>query len=200
MIQDHPQKKKCKKAKWLSEKALQIAEKRLAKGKGEKKRYTHLNALFQRIARRDKKAFFRDQCKAIEENNRMGKTRDILKKIRDTKGTFNAKTGTIKERNGVDLTEAEDIKKGWQEYTEELYKKDLHDPDNHNGVITDLEPDILECEVKWALGSITMNKASGGDGIPVELFKIVKDDAVQVLHLICQQIWKTQQWLQEWKS
>ena len=130
-IKTIPKKKKCKKAKWLSEKALQIAEKRLAKGKGEKKRYTHLNALFQRIARRDKKAFFRDQCKAIEENNRMGKTRDILKKIRDTKGTFNAKTGTIKERNGVDLTEAEDIKKGWQEYTEELYKKDLHD-----GVIT----------------------------------------------------------------
>ena len=159
-----------------------------------------MNALFQRIARRDKKAFFRDQCKAIEENNRMGKTRDILKKIRDTKGTFNAKTGTIKERNGVDLTEAEDIEKRWQEYTEGLYDKDLHDPDNHNGVITDLEPDILECEVKWALGSITMNKASGGDGIPVELFKIVKDDAVQVLHLICQQIWKTQQWLQEWKS
>ena len=131
-----------------------------------------MNAEFQRIARRDKKAFLRDQCKEIEENNRMGKTRDLFKKIRDTKGTFHAKMGTIKVRNGMDLTEAEDIKKRWQEYTEELYKKDLHDnlPDNHDGVITNLEPDILECEVKWALESITTNKASGGDGIPVELF------------------------------
>ena len=129
----------------------------------------------------------------------MGKTRDLFKKIRDTKGTFHAKMGTIKDRNGMDLTEAEDIKKRWQEYTEELYKKDLHDPDNHDGVITHLEPDILECEVKWALGSITTNKASGGDGIPVELFQILKDDAVKVLHSICQQIWKTQQWPQDWK-
>ena len=129
----------------------------------------------------------------------MGKTRDLFKKIRDTKGTLHAKMSTIKDRNGMDLTEAEDIKKRWQGYTEELYKKDLHDPDNHGGVITHLEPDILECEVKWALESITMNKASGGDGIPVELFQILKDDAVKVLHSICQQIWKTQQWPQDWK-
>ena len=135
----------------------------------------------------------------IEENNRMGKTRDLFKKIRDTKGTFHAKMGLIKGRNGVDLTEAEDIKKMWQEYIEELYKKELHDPDNHNGVITHLEPDILECEVKWVLGSITMNKATGGDEIPVELFQILKDDAVKVLHSICQQIWKTLQWPQDWK-
>ena len=132
-----------------------------------KERYKHLNAEFQRIARRDKKAFFSDQCKEIEENNRTGKTRDLFKKIRDTKGTFHAKMSSIKDRNGMDLTEAVDIKKRWQEYTEEVYKKDLHDPDNHNGVITGLEPDILECEFKWALGSITTNKASGGDGIPV---------------------------------
>ena len=128
-----------------------------------------------------------------------GKTRDLFKKIRDTKRTFHAKMGSIKDRNGMDLTEAEDIKKRWQEYTEELYKKDLHDPDNHDDVITNLEPDILECEVKWALGSITTNKASGGDRIPVELFQILKDDAMKVLHSICQQIWKTQQWPQDWK-
>ena len=124
----------------------------------------------------------------------MGKTRDIFKKIRDTKRIFHAKMGSIKDRNGTDLTEAEDIKKRWQEYTEEMYKKDLHDPDNHNGVITHLEPDILVCKVKWTLGIIITNKASGGDGIPVELFQILKDDAVKVLHSICQQIWKTQQW------
>ena len=151
-----------------------------------------MNADFQRIAWRDKKAFLSDQCKETDENNRMGKTRDLFKKMRDTKGTFHAKIGSIKDRNGMDLTEAEDIKKRWQEYTEELYRKDLHDPDNHNGVITHLEPHILECEFKWALGSITMNKASGSDGIPVELFQILKDDAVKVLHSICQQIWKTQ--------
>ena len=155
-----PKKKKCKKAKWLSEEALQIAVKRReVKSKGEKERCSHLNAEFQRIAKRDKKAFLSDQCKEIEENNRMGKTRDLFKKIRDTKGKFHAKMGSIKDRNGRDLTEAEDIKKRWQEYTE-LYKKYLHDPDNHNGAIPHLEPDILECEVKWALGSITMNKAS----------------------------------------
>ena len=152
------------------------------------------------MTRRDKKAFLSDQCKEIEENNRMGKTTYFFKKIRDTKGTFHAKVSTIKDRNDVDLTEAEDIKKRWQEYTEELYKKDLHDPDNHYGVITHLEPDILECKVNWALGSITMNKANGGDGIPVELFQILKDDAVKVLHAICQQIWKTQQWPEDWKS
>ena len=130
----------------------------------------------------------------------MGKTRDLFKKIRDTKGIFPVKMSSKKDRNGMDLTEAEDVKKRWQENTKELYKKYLHDPDNHDGVITDLEPDILECEVKWALGSIIMNKASGGDGIPVELFQILKDDAVKVLHSICQQIWKTQQWLQNWKG
>ena len=133
-----------------------------------------MNAEFQRIARRDKKAFLSNQCKEIEENNRMGKTRDLVKKIRDTKGTFYAKMGSIKDRNGMDLTEAEDIKKRCQEYTEELYKKDLHDPDNHSGVITHLEPDVLESKVRWALGSITTNKASGGDRIPVELFQILK--------------------------
>ena len=133
-----------------------------------------MNAEFQRIARRDKKAFLSDRCKEIEENNRMGKTRDLFKKIRDTKGTFHAKLGTIKDRSGLDLIEAEDIRKRWQEYTEELYRKDLYDQHNHSGVITHLEPDILECKVKWALGSITMNKASGGDGIPVELFQILK--------------------------
>ena len=147
-----------------------------------------------RIVWKDNKAFLSDQCKEIEENNRTGKTRDLFKKIRDTKGTFHAKMGTIKDTNGIDLTEEENIKKRWQEYTEELYKKDLHDPDTHDGVITDLELDILECEVKWALESITTNKPSGGDGIPVELFQILKDDAVKVLHSICQQIRKTQHW------
>ena len=143
----------------MSGEALQIVVKRReAKSKGEKERYKHLNAEFQRIARSDKKAFFSDQCKEIEENNRMGKTKDLFKKIRDTKGTFHAKMGSIKDRNGMDLIEAEDIKKRWQEYTE-LYRKDLHDPDNHDGVITHLEPDILDCEVKWALESITTNKA-----------------------------------------
>jgi len=185
-IKTIPKKKKCKKAKWLSEEALQIAvNRREVKGKGEKERYTHLSSEFHRIARRDKKAFLSNQCTEIEENNRMGKTRDLFRKIRDTKGTFHAKMGSIKERNGRDLTEAEDIKKRWQEYTEELFKKDLHYSDNHDGVITHLEPGILECEVKWALGSITMNKASGGDGIPVELFQILKDEAVKVLYSIC---------------
>ena len=166
----------------MSEVALQIAEKRReTKGKGERARFTRLNAEFQRISRRDKKAFLSEQCKEIEENSGMGKTRDLFKKIRDTKGTFHAKMGTIKNRNGMDLTETEDIKK-WQEYTEEVYKKDVYNPDNHDGVITHLEPYILECEVKWALGSITMYKASGGDGIPAELFQIIKDDAVKVLH------------------
>ena len=134
--------------------------------------------------------------KSLEENNKSGKTRDLFKKIRDTKEIFHAKMGSIKDRNGRDLAEAEDIKKRWQEYTGEQYKKDLHDPDNHDGVITHLEPDILECEVKWALESITTNKASGGDGIPVELFQILKDDAVKMLHSICQQVWKTWQWPQ----
>ena len=199
VIKTIPKRKKCKKAKWLSEEGLQIAEKRReAKGKGKKERYTLLNTKFQRIARRDRKVSLSDQCKEIEKNNRIGKIRNLFKKIRDTKETFHAKMGTIKDRNGMDLTEAEDIKKRWQKYTGDLYKKDLHDRDDHKGVITYLEPDILECEV-MALGSITMNKASGGDEIPLELFQILKDDAVTVLHLICQQIWKTQQWPQDWK-
>ena len=165
--------------------ALQIAWKRReAKSKGEKERYFHLNVEFQRIARREKKDFLSDQCKEIEENNRMRKTRDPFKKIRNTKGTFHEKMGPVKDRDGMDLTEAEDIKKRWQKYTEELYKKDLHNPDNHDGVIIHLEPDILEYEVKWALGSVTMNKATRGYGITVELFQILKDDAVKVLHLI----------------
>ena len=145
-------------------------KRREAKSKGEKERYTHLNAEFQRITGRDKKASLNNQCKETEENDRIGKTRDLFKKIRDTKRIFHAKMGSIKDRNGINLTEAEDFKKRWQKYREELYKKDLHDAVNHNGVITHLEPDILECEVKWALGSITTNKASGGDGSPIELF------------------------------
>ena len=173
-----PKKNKCKKAKWLSEEALQIVEgRREAKGKGERERYTHLNAEFQRIAR-------------------MGKTRGLFNKIGDIRGTFHARMGTIKNRSVKNLRKAEEIKKRWQEYTEELYKKDFQDPDNHHGVITHLEPDILECEVKWALASITMIKTGGGDGIPVELFQILKD-AVKVLHSMCQQIWKTQQWPQD---
>ena len=194
MIKAIPKKKKCKKAKGLSEEALQIAEKgREVKGKGEKERYIHLNVEFQRIARRDKKVFLSEQCKEIEENNRMGKTRDHFKKTRDMKRIFHAKMGTIKDRNGMDLTEAEGIKKRWQEYTVELYKKDFHDPDTYDGMIIHLELNILECKVKWALGSITTNKVSGGDGIPVELFQILNDDAVKVLQPTCQQIWKTQQ-------
>ena len=163
-IKTIPMEKKCKKAKWVSEEPLQIAVKRReVKSKGEKERYSHFNAEFQRIARRDKKPFLSDQCKDIERNNRMGMARDLFKKIRDTKGRFHAKMGSIKDRNGMVLTEAEDIKKRWQEYTEELYKKEPHDPGNHRGVITHthVEQDILECEVKWALGSITTNKASG---------------------------------------
>ena len=162
-IKTVPVEKKCKKAKWLSGEALQLAEKRReAKSKGQKERYSHFNTEFQRIARRDKKAFLSDQCKKkkknIEENNRMGKTRDLFKKIRDTKGIFHAKMGLIKGRNGMDLTEAEDIKKRWQEYTDKLYKKELHNADNHDGMITHLEPDVLKCEVKWTLESITKNK------------------------------------------
>ena len=171
-IKTIPKKNKCKKAKRLSEEALQKAVKRKeVKSKGGRERYIHLNAEFQRIARRAKKAFLSDQCKEIEDNNRLGKTRDLFNKMRDTKGTFHAKLGSVEDRNGRDLTEAEDIKKRWQEYTEELCKNNLHDPDNHDGVITHLEPDILECEVKWALGSITMNKASGSDGFPLSYFK-----------------------------
>ena len=173
-------------------KALQrTVKRREAKSKGEKERYTHLNAEFQRIRSKDKKAFLSDQCKEIEEKVEWEGLEISSRKL-EIKGTFHAKMGSVKDRNGMDLTEAEDIKR-WQEYTEELYKKDLHDPNNHDGVITHLELDILECEFKWALGSILTNKASGGDGIPVELFQILKDDAVKLLHSICQQIWKTQQ-------
>ena len=192
MIMTILKKKEMQKEKPLSEEALQIADKRReVKGKGEKERYTQLNAEFQRIAKRDKKAFLSDQCRQIG-NNRMGKTRDLFKKIRGTKGTFHTKMGLMKDRNGMDLMEAEDIKKRWQEYTEELYK-DLRDPDNHDDVVTHLEPDILECKVNWALRSITTHKA------PVELFQILKDDAVKVLCSVCQQIWETQQWPQDWK-
>ena len=234
-IKTIPKKKKCKKAKWLSEEALQTAVKRReVKSKWEKERYIHLNAEFQRIAKRDNKTFLSDQYK-IEENNRMGKTGDLFKKIRDTKGTFHAKMGSLKDRNGRDLTEAEDIKKRWQEYIEELYKKDLHDPDNQDGVITYLEPDILDVKssgpqkslrtklvevmefqlsyfiffpifISWRLIPLqycsgfcqTLTWISHGfTCVPVELFQILKDDAVKLLHSICQQIWKTQQWPQE---
>ena len=161
--------------------------------KRERERYIQLNAEFQRIARRDKKAFFKEQRKEIEEDNRMERLEISSRKLEIPRGTFHAKIGTIKDRNGMDLTE-EEIKKRWQEYTEELFKKDLNDPDNHDVVVTHLEPDILECEVRWALGSTAANKVSRGDGIPAELFKILKDHAIKVLHSICQQIWKMQQW------
>ena len=185
---------KCKKSKISVWGGLRNScEKKRSKKQRRKGKIYPFECRVPRIARRDKKAFLRDQCREIEENNRTGKTRDLFKKIRDTKGTLHARMGSIKDRNGMDLTEAEDIKKRWQEYTEELYKNDLHDPDNHDDVITYLKPDILECEVKWALESITTNKASGGDGIPVELFQILKADVVKVLHSIYQKIWKIQQ-------
>ena len=158
-----------------------------------------MNAEFQRIARRDKKAFLSDQCKELRKTTEWERLDISSRKSEIPREQFHAKMGSIKDTNGMDLREAEDIKQRWQEYTEELYKKDLHDQDNHYGVITQLQPDILECEVKWALGSITTSKAGGGDGIPVELFQILKDDAVKVLHSVCQQIWKTQQWPQDWK-
>ena len=154
------------------------------KGEGERERYTPLNAEFQRIARRDKNTSLNEYCREIQENNRMGKTRHLFRKTRDSKGTFHERMGMIKDRNSKDITEAQEIKKRWQEYTEDLYKQGLNDPDNHDGVFTHLKPDILECEVKWALGNITMNKASGSDRIPAELFQILKDDAVKVLHSI----------------
>ena len=183
MIKTITKKKKCKKTKWLSEEVLQIAEKRReAKGKGERRDILIITQSPKE--QQGEIAFLSDQCKEIEDNNRMGKTRDLFKKIRDTEGTFHAKMDSIKDRNGIDITEAEDIKKRWQEHTEELYKKDVHDPDNYDGMIPHLEPDILECEVKWALGSSAMNKAREGDGIPVELFQILKDDALKVLHSI----------------
>ena len=170
----------------MSEESLQTAKKRReAKSKGERGKYTQLNAEFKRIARRDRKAFLNEQCKEMKENNRMVKTRDLFKKTEDIKGAFHARMGIIKERNGMDLMETEETKKKWQEYTKELYKRNLNDPENHNGVVTHLESDILECEVKWALGSITMNKATGSDGIPAELFQILKDSAIKVLHSMC---------------
>ena len=185
-----PKRKKCKNTKWFSEEALQIAEKRRdVKDKEERERYTQLNAEFQRTARRDKD-LFNEQCKEIEENNRI---RKIGKKIGDIKGTLHARMGTIMDRNGKDLTEAEKIENRWQEYTKELYREVLDGLDSHDGVVTHLEPNILECEVKWALGCITTNKVSGGDGIPADLLKILIDDAIKVLHSICQQIWNTQQ-------
>ena len=195
VIKTIPKKKKCKKAKWLSDEDLQIAEKRRdANGKGEKERYTHLNAEFQRIARRDSKAFLSDQCKEIEENNRMGKTRDVFKKIRDTKGTFHAKMSTIKDRNGMDLTEAEDIKRRWQQYTKELYKKDLHDPNNHNGVITHLEPDIwnVKSEASLWIKLVRWWNSSWAISNP-------KRWCCESAALNMPQIWKTQQCSQDWK-
>ena len=164
----------------MSEEDLERAEKR-REAKGEKEIYTHLNAEFQRIAKRNMKILLHEQCKETEESNRVGKAKDVFKKNRDTKEMFHEKMGTIKERNGMDLTKAEVIRKSWQEYLEELYQKDHNDP----GVITHLDPDILECKVRWTLGSIIANKASGGDGIPIKLFQILRDDAVKVLHSIC---------------
>ena len=182
----------------MSEKALQLAKEREAESKGKRERYTPLNAEFQRIVRRDK-TFFNEQCKEREENNRRGKDRDLFKKIGNIKGKFLPKMGTIKDPNSKDLIEAEVIKKRWQEYKEELYKKYLNDLENHNGVVTHQESDILGCKVKWALGSTAANKASGGDEIPAELFKILRYDDITVLRAICQQIWKTQQWPRDWK-
>ena len=182
----------------MSDEALQTTEKRReVKSKGERERSTQLNAQFQSIAERGVTTL-NGQCKKIEENNRMGMARDLFKKTGVIKGTFHARMGKIKDRNSKDLSEAEDIKKRWQEYTK-LYKNNLRDPDNYDGVITHLEPDILQCEVKWALGSVTRNKASGGDGILAELFQILTYDALKVPHSICQQIWKAQRWLQDWK-
>ena len=191
-----PKKKKSKKAKWLYEEALQIVEERReTKSKGERERYSQLNTEFKRTARRDKKAFFNEQSIKLAENNRRGKTRDLFRKTGNIKEIFHPKIGTIKDRNSRDLVDAEEIKKRRKEYMEELYKKDLNELDYYDAVVSHPEPDILEHEVKWALGSTAVNKASGCDGIPVELFKTLKDDAIKVLHSVCQQIWKTQQWL-----
>ena len=195
VIKTIPKKKKCKKAKWWCEEALQITEERKVKSKGERFRYTQLNAEFWRIARKDKKSFLNEQCKDTEENRRE-KIRDILKKTGDIKGIFHSRMDTTKGRNCKDLTEAEEIKNRCQDYTEELYKKGLNDPDNHDGVVTLLKPTTWSMKSSRALGSITMNKAVGGDGTPAKLF-ILKDDAVKVLHL-CQQIWKTKQWPHDW--
>ena len=192
MIKTIPKRKKKKRQSTCLRRPYKQLRKEV-KSQEENERCIHLNVEFQRIASRDEKVFLSDECKQIEENNRMGKTRDLFKKSRDTRGTYHAKMGTIKDRNDMALTEAEDIKKRWQEHIE-LYEKDLHDSDNHDGVITQLDPDIAEFKVKWALGSIPVSKTNGCDGIPVELFQILKDDAVKVLHSICQQIWRIQQW------
>ena len=189
-----PKKKKSKKAKWLYEEALQIVEERReTKSKGERESYSQLNTEFKRTARRDKKAFFNEQSIKLAENNRRGKTRDLFRKTGNIKEIFHPKIGTIKDRNSRDLVDAEEIKKRRKEYMEELYKKDLNELDYYDAVVSHPEPDILEHEVKWALGSTAVNKASGCDGIPVELFKTVKDDTIKVLLSISQQIWKTQQ-------
>ena len=189
-----PKKKKSKKAKWLYEEALQIVEERReTKSKGERERYSQLNTEFKRTARRDKKAFFNEQSIKLAENNRRGKTRDLFRKTGNIKEIFHPKIGAIKDRNSRDLVDAEEIKKRRKEYMEELYKKDLNELDYYDAVVSHPEPDILEHEVKWALGSTAVNKASGCDGIPVELFKTVKDDTIKVLLSISQQIWKTQQ-------
>ena len=189
VIKTIPKKKTCKRGKLVVDKALQIAEKtRKVKGKGEKESYIHMNAEFRRIPRRDNRAFLSEQRKEIEENNRMGKTRDLFKEIRDTKGIFHVKMGTV--------TKAEDTKKRWQEYTKELYKKGFNEPNNPPGVIVHLEPDFPECEVEWASGRFP--PSSGGDGIPVALFQVLKNDTVEMLYAIFQQIWKTQQWAQDW--
>ena len=189
-----PKKKKSKKAKWLSEEALQIVEERReTKSKGERETYSRLNTEFKRTASRDKKAFFNEQSIKLAENNRRGKTRDLFRKTGNIKGIFHPKIGTIKDRKSRDLVNAEEIKKRRKEYMEELYKKDLNELDYYDAVVSHPEPDILEREVKWALGSTAVNKASGCDGIPVELFKTLKDDTIKVLLSISQQIWKTQQ-------
>ena len=190
-----PKKNKSKKAKWLSEEALQIVEEQKeVKSKGERERYIKLNTDFQRTAQRDKKAFFSEQCIELEDNNRRRKTRDLFRKVGDIKGAFCPKMSMIKDINYRDLVDAEEIKKRWKEYMEELYKKDPNELDYYDGVVSQPEPDILECEVGWALGNTAVNKASECDGIPGELFKTIKDDSIKVLHSICQQIWKSQQW------
>ncbi|XP_062826436.1 uncharacterized protein LOC134296169 [Anolis carolinensis] len=196
-----PKKKKTKKAKWLSAETLEEAqERRKAKGNGDRGRYAQLNAQFQRLARRDKELFLNKQCMEVEEDNRIGRKRDLFQKIRNMGGKFQAKMGMIKNKDGKDLTEAEEIKKRWREYTEDLYRKDNNIEDSFDGVVSELEPDILRSEVEWALKSTANNKAAGDNGIPAELFKILKDDAVKVMHAICQQIWKTQEWPSDWKK
>uniref|UniRef100_A0A803TCU4 ribonuclease H n=1 Tax=Anolis carolinensis TaxID=28377 RepID=A0A803TCU4_ANOCA len=196
-----PKKKKTKKAKWLSAETLEVAqERRKAKGNSDKGRYAQLNAQFQRLARRDKELFLNKQCMEVEEDNRIGRTRDLFQKIRNIGGKFQAKMGMIKNKDGKDLTEAEEIKKRWREYTEDLYKRDKNIEDSFDGVMNELEPDILRSKVEWALRSTANNKAAGDDGIPAELLKILKDDAVKVTHAICQQIWKTEEWSSDWKK